>query len=115
MTAHHPYQPDRGHLVYLAFDPQAGTEQAGRRPALILSPRRFNVAVGLAAVCPVTNQIKGGAFEVPLPPGGRITGVVQSDQFRTLDWLARRADFIVEAPAAVVDETLARIQAILQL
>ena len=107
------YQPERGHFVWLNFDPQAGTEQAGRRPALILSPRAFNVATGLAFVCPVTNQMKGGAFEVPLPPAGRPTGVLLCHQLRAVDWIARRAEFLADAPAAFVADILARIEAVL--
>ncbi|MFD2814934.1 type II toxin-antitoxin system PemK/MazF family toxin [Paracoccus aerius] len=63
------YQPDRGDLVWLDFDPQAGTEQAGRRPAIVLSPQNFNIATGLAIFCPITNQGKGSSFEVPLRAG----------------------------------------------
>ncbi len=108
-----PYQPDRGHFVYLDFDPPAGMEQAGRRPALVLSPMRYNVATGLAFVCPVTNQVKGGAFEVPIPPGADVTGVVLSDHLRSVDWPARDAAFHGEAPQQLVDEVLARLEAIL--
>ncbi len=108
-----PYQPDRGHFVFLDFSPQAGTEQAGRRPALVLSPLSYNIAAGLALACPVTNQAKGGSFEVPVPPGAGVTGVVLSDQLRSIDWIVRRAEFRSEAPQPLVDEVLARIEAIL--
>lgn len=107
------YQPDRGHLVYLDFTPHAGTEQAGRRPALVLSPLNYNVATGLMFACPITNQVKGSPFEVALPRGTRITGVVLSNQLRSLDWIARNAQFHSHAPQEVVDEVLARIEAIL--
>ena len=107
------YQPERGDLVFLDFSPQAGTEQAGRRPALVLSPRRFNVATGLIVACPITNQVKGGSFEVPLSRGGKLTGVVLSDHVRSVDWLARRAEFHSTAGEAVVDEVVARVTAIL--
>lgn len=63
------YQPDRGDFIWLDFDPQSGTEQAGRRPALVVSPRDFNIATGLAAVCPITNTATGSKFEVPIPRG----------------------------------------------
>lgn len=108
------YRPDRGDFVYLDYTPQAGSEMAGHRPALILSPRRFNVATGLAFACPVTNQAKGGSFEVPVPAGANVTGVVLSDQLRSLDWLARGARFHGRAPGDVVAEVLARIEAILE-
>jgi mRNA interferase MazF len=109
------YQPDRGHFVYLDFTPQAGTEQAGRRPALILSPLSFNIATGLALVCPVTNQLKGGAFEVPIPPTVRTTGAVLSDHIRSVDWIARNATFLSHAPTDLIREVLGRIEAILAL
>ena len=108
------YRPDRGDFVYLDYTPQVGSEMAGHRPALILSPRRFNVATGLAFACPVTNQAKGGSFEVPVPAGANVTGVVLSDQLRSLDWLARGARFHGRAPGDVVAEVLARIEAILE-
>lgn len=109
------YQPDRGDLVYLDFNPQAGTEQAGRRPALVLSPLSFNIGTGLAFVCPVTNQAKGSRFEVALPPQTRLTGVVLSDHLRSLDWLARNAEFHSRAPQETVDEVIARIEAVLDV
>jgi len=110
-----PYQPDCGHFVYLDFTPHAGREQAGRRPALILSPLQYNIATGLAFACPVTNQAKGSAFEVPIPRGGRVQGVILSNQLRTVDWLARNAEFHSIAPRDTVLEVLARIEAVLQI
>ena len=107
------WQPDRGDLVFLDFSPQAGTEQAGRRPALVLSPQRFNIATGLMLACPVTSRVKGGSFEVPLPAGGRLRGVVLSDHVRSLDWLARRAEFREKARGDVLEEVLGRVVAIL--
>ncbi len=107
------YQPDRRHLVYLDFTPNAGTEQGGRRPALVLSPRNFNIATGLMYACPITNQVKGGSFEVPLPRGVKVTGVILADHMRSLDWIARRAEFHSEVPKDVLSEVLARIEAIL--
>ncbi len=112
------YQPERGDFIYLDFSPQAGSEQAGRRPALVLSPLAYNVATGLVFVCPVTNQIKGGAFEVQILPGGpgaKVTGAVLSDHLRSVDWLARNADFLIAAPKDLVLEVLARIEAILAI
>lgn len=109
------YQPDRGHFVYLDFTPQAGTEQAGRRPGLVLSFRRYNIATGLAFVCPITSRVKGGSFEVPIPSGNRITGAVLSDHLRSVDWISRKAQFHSQAPEELVDEVLARIAAVLGL
>ena len=109
------YQPERGDFVHLNFSPQTGTEQAGRRPALVLSSFDFNVATGLAFACPITNQAKGSAFEVQVPRGAQISGVILAHQVRTVDWLARSADFHSKAPEATVLEVLARIEAILQI
>ena len=103
---HSAYVPDRGDLVWMSFDPQAGREHAGRRPGLVLSPRAYNARVGLALLCPVTSQIKGYPFEVALPDGLRVGGVVLSDQVGSLDWRARKAEFIDRAPRSVTQEVL---------
>ncbi len=79
------YAPDRGDAVWLTFNPQAGHEQAGRRPALVLSPAAYNRKVGLAVFCPITNQIKGYPFEVMIPHGLRVSGAVLSDQVKNLE------------------------------
>ncbi|MFT3673358.1 type II toxin-antitoxin system PemK/MazF family toxin [Aestuariivirga sp.] len=115
MVAKQFYQPERGDFIWLDFTPQAGTEQAGRRPALVLSPRAFNIATGLAFACPVTSQVKGGSFEVAIPRGAGLVGVVLSDHLRSLDWVERKADFISRAPEEVVVEVTARLEAILRL
>ncbi len=107
------YVPDRGDLVWLEFDPQAGHEQSGRRPALVLSPALYNDRAGLALFCPITNQVKGYPFEVPLPPGLRITGAILADQVRSLDWLARKARRADRAPAEVVRATTEHILTLL--
>jgi mRNA interferase MazF len=95
--------------VWLTFDPQAGREQAGRRPALVLSPRTYNQRSSLALLCPITSQVKGYPFEVALPPGCGVTGVVLADQVRNLDWKVRRARRAGKAPAEILEEVLARI------
>lgn len=92
------YIPERGDIVWLTFSPQAGHEQAGRRPALVLSPKSYNSRVGLGIFCPITNQAKGYPFEVALPAGLPVSGVVLADQVRNLDWQARQADFECVAP-----------------
>lgn len=107
------YQPDRGDFVQLDFTPQAGTEQAGHRPALVLSTRDFNIATGLAIVCPITNTNTGSRFEVPLPKGTKLTGVVLSHQFRAVDWVARNATYHSRANEDLMWEILGRIEAIL--
>lgn len=105
--------PDRGDLVWLTFTPQGGHEQAGRRPALVLSPRAYNRKVGLALVCPITNQVKGYPFEVALPAGLSVQGVVLADRVKSLDWRARQAELVARLPAAKVSEVLAKLGALL--
>lgn len=105
--------PERGDVVWLSFSPQAGREQAGRRPALVLSPAPFNDRVGLALVCPVTSRVKGYPFEVALRGVSDVAGVVLVDQLRSLDWRARRAEPAGRAPAAVMAEVVARLRPLL--
>ena len=107
------YVPDRGHVVWLAFSPQAGHEQAGHRPALVLSPQSYNDRTGLALFCPITSRVKGHPFEVALPPENDVTGVVLSDQIRSLDWRARRARFATTAPPQVVSEVREKLAVLL--
>ena len=106
------YVPDRGDIVWLQFDPQAGHEQAGRRPAFVVSPRAYNGKVGLALFCPVTSRTKGYPFEVPLSGGGEARGVVLSDQVKSLDWRARKAARLDRASEDVVLEVTAKILAL---
>lgn len=105
--------PERGDTVWLTFDPQAGHEQSGRRPAVVLSPREYNEPTGLAILCPVTSQIKGYPFEVALPAGLPIEGVALADQVRNLDWRARRASLICTVPRATTEEVLGKLQTLL--
>ena len=88
------------------MNPQAGHEQAGRRPAAVLSPAAYNGKVGLAILCPITNQTKGYPFEVLIPAGLGVTGAILSDQVKSLDWRARRAELICTLPEATVSEVL---------
>ncbi|WP_234554058.1 endoribonuclease MazF [Thermus caliditerrae] len=107
------FVPDRGDLVWLNFDPQAGHEQGRRRPALTLSPKAYNARAGLALFCPVTSRVKGYPFEVPLPPGLPVAGVVLADQVRSLDYRARQAEPIARAPEEVIRAVLARVKLLL--
>lgn len=109
-----PYIPGRGDLVWLSFDPQAGHEQAGRRPAFTLSPLNYNRTLGLALFCPITSQVKGYPFEVGLPTGLPVSGVILADQIRNLDWQARQIAFISKAPPEVFAEVLTKLQALLR-
>lgn len=104
-----PFVPDRGDVVWLTLDPQAGHEQAGRRPALTISPAVYNGRVGLGLFCPISNAVKGYPFEVPLPAGAGVTGVVLADQLKSLDWRARRASFLARLDPDLVNEVVARI------
>ena len=113
MVAPGSYVPQRGDIVWLQFAPQAGHEQAGRRPALVVSPGPYNGRVGLALFCPITSQVKGYPFEVELDPGGKIEGVVLSDQVKSLDWRARQAQKIFHVSEAVTLEVAAKIGTLL--
>jgi mRNA interferase MazF len=103
------FTPDRGDLIWLEFDPPAGREQAGRRPALVLSPAAYNGPSGLAIVCPITSKKKGYPFEVAIPPGRAVAGVVLADQARNLDWRERRAKRIDTLPDDVIADVVAKI------
>ena len=103
------YVPERGDIVWLEFNPQVGHEQAGHRPALVISPRAYNRKVGLALFCPITSQVKGYPFEVLLPAGLRMKGAVLSDQLKSLDWRVRKAKRVSQLPEEVLDEVIARI------
>jgi mRNA interferase MazF len=100
-------------LVWLSFTPQVGREQAGRRPALVVSPRSYNTKVGLCLVCPVTQHAKGYAFEVKLPDGLPVQGVVLADHVKSADWQGRRSVHIATVPADVLDEVRAKLKPLL--
>jgi len=108
-----PEAPDRGDVVWLTLNPQAGHEQAGRRPVVVLSPRAYNARVGLALFCPVTSKEKGYPFEVRLPEGLPVSGVILSDQVKSLDWRAREAEFLARLPSEVVSAILQKLQVLL--
>jgi mRNA interferase MazF len=105
--------PRRGDIVWLSFTPQAGHEQAGRRPALVLSPSAYNSKVGLALCCPITSRVKGYPFEVAVPKGLAVGGVVLADQVKSLDWRARRAEFVDRLPGAEISGVLSLAMALL--
>ena len=101
-------------LSYTPFSPQAGHEQNGLRPALVVSSTNYNEKTGLAVFCPITNQIKGYPFEVILPPGLKVTGAVLSDHVKNLDWKARKVKKITVAPASVVEQVVEMISALVE-
>ena len=98
--------PDRGDVVWIDFNPQAGSEQAGRRPAVVLSPAAYNGKVGLAIFCPITRQVKDYPFEVQLPEGVGIAGVILSDRIKSLDWRSRNARPAVSLPRQTTEQVL---------
>ena len=98
--------------MWLNFDPQSGHEQAGKRPAIVVSPRAYNAKTSLALFCPVTSHVKGYPFEVALPAGGKTKGVVLSDQVKNLNWRARHAQFIAKAPHMVTNEVLGKLRSL---
>lgn len=105
--------PRRGDVVWLEFTPQSGHEQAGRRPALVLSPVEYNRKTGLLIACPITSRGKGYPFEVALPPQLGVEGFVLSDQIKSLDWKARKAAFVCGVSDTVMDEVLAKTYTLL--
>jgi len=108
--------PNRGDVIWISFDPQAGHEQSGRRPALVLSPASYNGRVGLALLCPITNQVKGYSFEVKINSslGLGVSGVILADQVKSLDWRVRNATLICSLPSAMVTQTLQKVNTLLQ-
>jgi mRNA interferase MazF len=109
------YVPERSDAIWITLNPQAGHERAGRRPALVLSPSTYNRKVGLAILCPITNQIKGYPFEVRVPEGLKVTGAILSDQVKNLDWKARQAEFICRVPIETTEEALRKLNTLLRI
>lgn len=107
------YIPERGDVVWITLDPQAGHEQRGRRPALVLSPAAYNGRVGLALLCPITSQVKDYPFEVALPDGLSVAGVVLADQVKSLDWQTRQCTRICAISEQVVVQVLRRLGTLL--
>ena len=113
MVSSRSYVPACGDIVWITLNPQAGHEQAGRRPALVLSPQNYNSKVGLAILCPITNQVKDYPFEVPLPAGLPVAGAILSDQVKSLDWRARNVEFICALPDETITEVLQKLGTLL--
>ncbi len=109
------YFPERGDVIWLNLSPQAGHEQSGRRPVLVISPAPYNLKVGLALLCPITNQKKGYPFEVELPDNFPISGVVLSDQVKCLDWKMRKAEFICKLKSETTAEVLKKLITLVSL
>ncbi|RLD08284.1 MAG: endoribonuclease MazF [Chloroflexota bacterium] len=107
------YVPDAGDIVWITFNPQAGHEQAGYRPALILSPKAYNRKVGLAILCPITSKVKGYPFEVLVPKGLQIRGAILSDQVKSLDWKVREAKFKCKLPSEQFNEVIRKLSTLI--
>jgi mRNA interferase MazF len=107
------YVPSRGDVVWMSLSPQAGREQAGRRPAVVLSPASYNRKVGLAICCPITSRVKGYPFEVLIPAGSAVTGAILSDQVRNLDWRARKAELACRLSRETIAEALGKLGTLL--
>lgn len=105
--------PDRGDYVYINLNPQAGVEKAGRRSAIVLSPKEFNKKTGFASICPITNTVKEWPFQVHLPEGEFFTGSVETDQVKNLDWKSRKIQVVGKADDEVVEDCLAKIETFL--
>ena len=108
------YVPERGDVVWISLNPQAGHEQAGRQPAVVVSPRSYNGKVGLGLFCPITSHVKGYPFEVALPPGLPVNGVVLADQVKSLDWRARQAEFAARLPRNTSAEVVGKLAVLLE-
>lgn len=108
------YIPEEGHIVLFCFDPQAGREQSGVRPAFVISPIAFNNSrTKFALVCPITTKVKGYPFEVELLPGGKTEGVILVDQIKSLDWSERNIKFIEKSPPDVINKVYIKLSLIL--
>jgi len=109
------YAPERGDIVRIRFNPQSGHEQAGCRTALVLSPLKYNAKTGLFICCPVTSQEKGYPFEVKIPKGLPVSGIILSDQVKSLDWQARQAEFLCVIPEAIINTVIDKLSLLLQI
>jgi mRNA interferase MazF len=107
------YIPKRGDIIHLNFDPQAGHEQMGNRPALVLSHTSFNRKMGFVFVCPISTTKRKNPFYVPIPDSEKMTGIIMADQLRSLDYRARKAAFISRCPQVILQEVLMHIEPIL--
>jgi mRNA interferase MazF len=108
------YVPEAGDVVWMQFDPQAGHEQMGKRPALVISPSRYNAKVGLMLCCPITSKSKGYIFEVGIETD-RVSGVIMTDQIRSFDWKERGAVKAGEVPADDLVATKMKLKALLEI
>jgi mRNA interferase MazF len=107
------YVPARGDFVRVVLDPRVGREQSGERPALVISERTFNELTGYVFAAPVTGTRRGWPFEVPIPPGGKVAGVVLADQTKSIDYVARHVRYLAKAPDGLVESVIDLVSTIL--
>jgi mRNA interferase MazF len=107
------YIPERGDIIKLNFDPTLGREQAGYRPALIVTTKEFNQATRLALACPITSKIKGFNLEVVLPDGLITSGAVLAFQVKTIDWVERQVKYIESLPDETIEEVISKLQVLI--
>jgi mRNA interferase MazF len=109
------YCPDAGELVWIDLNPTVGHEQSGHRPAIVLTPRQYNVRSGLCIICPITSRARGYPFEVAIPGGHAISGVILVDQVRSVSWEKRYVKIAGVVPAKLLDEVRERLAVLLQI
>ena len=114
MVSARTYVPQCGDVVWITLNPRTGHEQAGRRPAVVLSSKNYNGKIGLAILCPITNQVKGYPFEVLIPAGLPVAGAILSDQVKSLDWRARNAELLCTLPTETISEVFQRLITLLE-
>jgi mRNA interferase MazF len=108
------YVPNRCDVFYLNLHPQAGKEMSKLRPVVVLSPEEYNQKTSLAVICPITNQQKGYPFEIEIPKGYPVQGVILADHIKSLDWRTSGGDFICTLPSEVIDDVVAKICALIE-
>lgn len=108
------YIPGKGDIVWIDFNPQSGHEQAGRRPALVLSPYNYNAKIGLVLVCPITSKVKNFSFETKIPENININGVILSDQIKSFDWKKRNVDYISTIQPNTFNEVIDKLGTLLE-
>ena len=107
--------PAQGDVIWIDFDPQAGHEQGGRRPTLVLSLKSYNNRTHLSVLCPITKQVKGYILDVLVPPGFDVTGAILADQVKSMDWTARDVEYICALPVGIVDQVVKKITALISI
>lgn len=108
------YEPDRGDIICMMLNPQSGHEQASRRPAIVISPLKYNSKTGLLICCPIISQEKKYPFEVKIPKGFPVSGIILADQVKNLDWQVREAQFVCKTPSSVIEPVIEKISLLLQ-